>query len=110
MLVYLSLRIFSGISAVALFVLGIFFSLYGALYLHTYFDVYLPNKKWVEECIPSGGSCSINGSSDLDISGIFAIIFVVCAVTFFVLSYFLYRFTRRKMPITRNESSETILP
>lgn len=110
MLMHLGLRIFSGISAVASFAIGVFLSLYAVLYLHTYFSVYLPNKKWVEECLPSGGSCSINGSSDLDISGIFAIIFVVCAVIFFVLSYFLFRLTRRKIVVKRYESSETILP
>jgi hypothetical protein len=91
--VHMILRIFAGVAAMVLITMGLFLSSLGALYVHTYFTLYLPNKAFIEKC---SESCSIDGFSNLDVVGAMAITFIVLAIVCFVPSFFLTRFARRR--------------
>lgn len=86
---HLILRILSGISAVAFVAFGLFLSALGVTSADTYFRLYLPNKNWVDKC---SGSCSIDGFSNLDVSGAMAIMLIVFAIACFVPGFFFFRF------------------
>jgi hypothetical protein len=55
--------------AVALLSLGVFCALLGSYFAWKFFALYLPNKASVDACLPSGGTCSIDGMANLEISG-----------------------------------------
>jgi hypothetical protein len=48
---------------------GAFCALFGSYFAWKFFALYLPNKKAVDECVPSGGTCSIDGVANLELSG-----------------------------------------
>lgn len=62
-------------------VLGAGFSGLMAWYmLWKYFALYLPNKQAVDECLPSGGTCSIDGFANLETSGVWGLSFLTLTV------------------------------
>lgn len=59
--------------------------LFGAYFAWKYFALYLPNKRRVDECLPSGGTCSIDGMANLELSGGMMVFFLGAAVALFVV-------------------------
>ncbi len=83
---------------VMFFILGFFSTFSGALcaamtwyFLWKYFVLYLPNKALVDACVPSGGTCSIDGFANLEISGPSALISGALALGFLLAGLWLFR-------------------
>jgi hypothetical protein len=76
--------------------LGLFCALFGSYFAWKFFAVYLPNKASVDACIPSGGTCSIDGIANLELSGGMMAFFVGIAFVCFVASFFLLRSSRAR--------------
>ncbi len=59
---------------------GVFAALFGAYFAWKFFALYLPNKASVDACLPSGGTCSIEGMANLELSGWWTAILLLCAL------------------------------
>ncbi len=72
-----------------LFPFGAFSALFGSYFAWKFFALYLPNKKAVDECVPSGGTCSIDGFANLELSGGMTGLFLGAAVVCLLGSFWL---------------------
>jgi hypothetical protein len=89
------MRVSAWIIAVLSLPLGMSCALFGAYFAWKFFALYLPNKAAVDECVPSGGTCSIDGMANLEISGGMTLLFVGIAALCFVASFFGVSFLMR---------------
>lgn len=71
--------------------LSLFSGFMAGYFLWKYFTLYLPNKAALDECVPSGGSCSIDGFANLETSGPFGLFFALVALTSLALAVWLFR-------------------
>lgn len=72
---------------VVLLPLAAFSALMGSYFAWKFFAIYLPNKRMVDECLPSGGTCSIDGVANLELSGGMMAFFVGGAVLMLVSAF-----------------------
>jgi hypothetical protein len=73
---------------------GAFCTLFGLYFAWKFFALYLLNKKAVDECVPSGGTCSIDGVANLELSGLMMALWLGLALVCFVLVFMLVRSRR----------------
>lgn len=68
-----------------------FSAMFGSYFAWKFFALYLPNKQSVDECVPSGGTCSIDGVANLELSGGMMMLWLGLAVVYFVIVVVLLR-------------------
>jgi len=77
--------------ATASLIFASFTGLMSWYFLDNYFRLYLPNKQAVDECIPSGGTCSIDGFANLEVSGQFGLAFLILTIAGLLFYGWLFR-------------------
>ena len=68
---------------------GAFCAVFGSYFAWKFFALYLPNKASVDECVPSGGTCSIDGVANLELSGGMMAFWLGLAAACFGVAFFL---------------------
>jgi hypothetical protein len=59
----------------------------GSYFAWKFFTIDLPNKRSVNECLPSGGTCSIDGVSNLELLGGLMAFFLGIALALLVAAF-----------------------
>jgi hypothetical protein len=83
------------LAAWTLLPVGTFCGLLGWYFAWKFFTLYLPNKADVDACIPSGGTCSIDGMANLELSGPMTALWLGLAAACFMGAFLLLRGARR---------------
>lgn len=68
-----------------------FCALLGSYFAWKFLTIYLPNKRSVDECVPSGGTCSIDGVANLELSGGMMAFFFAIALWLLIAAIALWR-------------------
>lgn len=63
----------------------------GWYFLDKHFRLYLPNKQAIDQCLPSGGNCSVDGFANLEISGQFGLVCLMLTIAGLGFALWLFR-------------------
>jgi hypothetical protein len=84
-------RVLVLLAVVVLAPFGASCALFGSYFAWKFFGLYLPNKPSVDACVPSGGTCSIDGVANLELSGTMMALWLGLALVCFLTTFFLLR-------------------